>query len=176
MTTPLDPAGFLTGDTRTLTFDAASQVQATGYAYDRRGRLTSSPGNAFTWDSASRLTGINGTTLAYNGLGWALLPKRGDATRPLTCSAAGDYNGHMIRTLRESKARLSELVERASRGEDVLITVRGRVKARLTRAGTSAQRADMRRWALELKNLQEKHSTGRVNLSIEQILREDRGE
>lgn len=40
----------------------------------------------------------------------------------------------MIKTLKESKAKLSELVERASRGEDVLITVRGRVKARLTRA------------------------------------------
>ena len=40
----------------------------------------------------------------------------------------------MIKTLRESKAKLSELVEQASRGEDVLITVRGKVKARLTRA------------------------------------------
>ncbi len=36
-----------------------------------------------------------------------------------------DYHGHMIRTLRESKARLSELVELASRGQDVLISVRG---------------------------------------------------
>ena len=33
----------------------------------------------------------------------------------------------MVSTLRESKAKLSELVERASRGEDVLITVRGTV-------------------------------------------------
>jgi prevent-host-death family protein len=40
----------------------------------------------------------------------------------------------MISTLRDSKAHLSELVERASRGEDVLITVRGKVKAKLTRA------------------------------------------
>lgn len=35
----------------------------------------------------------------------------------------------MTKTLRESKAKLSELVEVASRGEDVLITVRGKVKA-----------------------------------------------
>ena len=82
----------------------------------------------------------------------------------------------MIRTLRESKATLSELVETASRGEDVLITVRGRVKARLTRAGASARKADVQHWAARLKSLQEKHGTGRVNLSIEQILREDRGE
>ncbi len=40
----------------------------------------------------------------------------------------------MIKTLRESKAKLSELVRRASQGEDVLITVRGQVKARLTSA------------------------------------------
>lgn len=87
-----------------------------------------------------------------------------------------DYNGHVIKTLRESKAKLSELVERASCGEDVLITVRGRVKARLTRAGAPVQKADMKSWARKLKSLQEKHGTGRVNLSIEQILREDRGD
>jgi len=37
----------------------------------------------------------------------------------------------MIVTLRESKTRLSEFVQLASRGEDVLITVRGIPKARL---------------------------------------------
>ena len=46
--------------------------------------------------------------------------------------------GYMVRTLQESKARLSELVEAASRGEDVLISVRGKVKARLTRATNAA--------------------------------------
>ena len=42
-----------------------------------------------------------------------------------------DYIGHMNVTLRESKAKLSALVERASAGEEVIITVRGRPKARL---------------------------------------------
>ncbi len=37
----------------------------------------------------------------------------------------------MYATLRESKATLSNLVERASSGEEVIITVRGRPKARL---------------------------------------------
>jgi prevent-host-death family protein len=37
----------------------------------------------------------------------------------------------MYATLRESKAKLSKLVERASAGEEVVITVRGRPKARL---------------------------------------------
>ena len=37
----------------------------------------------------------------------------------------------MYATLRESKAKLSDLVERASSGEEVVITVRGHPKARL---------------------------------------------
>lgn len=56
----------------------------------------------------------------------------------------------MIVNLRESKARLSELVESASRGEDVLITVRGKIRARLTRA-TDAEATDMVGWAGELQ-------------------------
>jgi prevent-host-death family protein len=37
----------------------------------------------------------------------------------------------MIATLRESKTRLSELVQLANSGEEVLITVHGRPKARI---------------------------------------------
>ena len=55
----------------------------------------------------------------------------------------------MIINLREGKARLSELVESASRGEDVLITVRGKIRARLTRA-TDAEASEMSHWAAEL--------------------------
>jgi antitoxin (DNA-binding transcriptional repressor) of toxin-antitoxin stability system len=57
----------------------------------------------------------------------------------------------MMRTLKESKAKLSELVDRASRGEDVLITVRGQVKARLTRAVVPGEAADTVAWAEQLK-------------------------
>ena len=38
----------------------------------------------------------------------------------------------MIATLKESKARLSELVRLAGAGEEVLITVRGKPQARLS--------------------------------------------
>lgn len=82
----------------------------------------------------------------------------------------------MIKTLRESKAKLSELVDRASRGEDVLITVRGRVKARITGVPAIASQGDMEEWAEKLKGLQEKYSTGSVNLSVEEILRDSRGD
>ena len=83
----------------------------------------------------------------------------------------------MIRSLRESKAKLSELVELASRGEDVLISVRGKVRARLTTAGAAAAAPVGTRWARELRALQRAHATGRPKIGVEQILselREDR--
>lgn len=49
-------------------FDAASQLQTAGCAYDLRGRMTQAPGTACAWDSASRLTNLNGIAMAYNGL------------------------------------------------------------------------------------------------------------
>ncbi len=48
----------------------------------------------------------------------------------------------MVRNLRESKAKLSE----PSQGQEVLITVRGRVKARLTRASVPRQTEDRSVW------------------------------
>lgn len=80
----------------------------------------------------------------------------------------------MIKSLRESKAKLSELVERASQGEDVLITVRGKVKARLTSA-VRTDDVDLRQWAAELEQLQVSVATGRHELRTEDTLSEDRG-
>lgn len=80
----------------------------------------------------------------------------------------------MIKPLRESKARLSELVERASRGEDVLITVRGKVKARLTRAVAPARGTDRAAWLRELQTLQKATARGRPKIAVEYILAQDR--
>ena len=80
----------------------------------------------------------------------------------------------MIKSLRESKATLSELVERASRGEDVLITVRGKVKARLTRAAPPTGNTEMQRWADELRDLHQQVATSSHMLPSETILGEDR--
>ena len=88
-----------------------------------------------------------------------------------------DYNGHMIKTLRESKAKLSRLVELASQGEDVLISVRGKVKARLTRATTPATARNKALWVRQLQALRRTYSVTASNSSIEDILaqiREDR--
>ena len=50
------------------TYDAAAQVSSPGYGYDALGRLTNAPGHRLGWNGASRLTGINGAALAYDGL------------------------------------------------------------------------------------------------------------
>lgn len=47
----------------------------------------------------------------------------------------------MIITLRESKAKLSALVDMAARGEEVVITVRGRPMARLCAVVSPSPRA-----------------------------------
>ena len=83
----------------------------------------------------------------------------------------------MVRTLRESKAKLSELVDRASRGEDVLITVRGKAKARLTRVEPQGTRFDGRAWAKELEDAQRSLTSRRkLRLRIEDILAEIRAD
>jgi prevent-host-death family protein len=80
----------------------------------------------------------------------------------------------MVTSLRESKARLSELVEMASRGEDVLISVRGKVKARLTRAAAPETSFDGRDWARELRGLQKTYGKPHPKTTVEQILAEQR--
>ena len=77
----------------------------------------------------------------------------------------------MIKTLRESKAKRSELVEMASRGEDVLITVDGQVKARLTKAG-EFNNADRRMWAKRLERFQKKWTRPGALVRTEDFLRE----
>jgi len=80
MTVPLDPALLLAPETNAFSYDAASQVSTGGYAYDERGRRIASPGRTNAWDGASRLTGINGTVLSYNGLGDLVTRTQGGST------------------------------------------------------------------------------------------------
>lgn len=57
----------------------------------------------------------------------------------------------MITNLREAKSSLSQLVQRAAGGEEVLITVRGEPKARLVGLKPNADEAISReKWATEL--------------------------
>ncbi len=79
-TAPLDPSGYITSETSTYTYDAASQISTSGYTYDPLGRQTAGGGSTFTWDSASRLTGIDSTAFTYNGLGNILTRTEGGQT------------------------------------------------------------------------------------------------
>lgn len=80
----------------------------------------------------------------------------------------------MIRTLRDSKAKLSELVHAASEGQDVLITVRGKVKARLTGVDSAQSPAKRGAWVRELMLLQKSYGKRRRRIRNEDVLAEIR--
>jgi prevent-host-death family protein len=87
----------------------------------------------------------------------------------------------MTATLSKSQAQLPALVEIASQGEDVVITVDGKPKARLTRAvGVAAngntQPVDMAAWLRELEEVRRKYAAANSGLSTDQILDSDRSD
>lgn len=87
----------------------------------------------------------------------------------------------MTKTLIQTQADLPRLVELASQGEDVVITVEGKAKARLTRADSSRDEVsrrfvDMPEWLNELDELRRKYSTGKLGRTVEEILQEDRAD
>jgi prevent-host-death family protein len=80
----------------------------------------------------------------------------------------------MIATLRESKTRLSELVNLANSGEEILITVHGQPKARIL--SVSVPRSDTADWLRELSTLRlslGKPSTYQKPSALDEV-REDR--
>ena len=80
----------------------------------------------------------------------------------------------MIATLRESKTRLSELVNLASSGEEILITVHGQPKARIL--PVSEPRSDTADWLRELSALRlslGQASTAQQPSALDEV-REDR--
>jgi prevent-host-death family protein len=61
----------------------------------------------------------------------------------------------MVTTLREAKARFSEMVKRASRGEEVVITVHGKETAKLVAVPKRNKKIDKEKWLRELDKLRE---------------------
>jgi prevent-host-death family protein len=87
----------------------------------------------------------------------------------------------MTATLSKSQAELPRLVEIASQGEDVVITVEGKPKARLTRAEKvvcprELSPEEKEQWMAELADLRVRYSTGKQGLTVEQILDETRAD
>jgi prevent-host-death family protein len=89
----------------------------------------------------------------------------------------------MTATLSKCQAELSRLVEIASQGEDVLITVEGKPKARLTSANRELGPGNFPKGAVDVKArvkeltvLREKYRTGKAGLTVDQILEESRAD
>ena len=89
----------------------------------------------------------------------------------------------MTATLSKSQADLPRLVEIASQGEDVLITVEGKPKARLTRPHVAPDNGpppkspvDLTVRVKELASLRDKYRTGKTGLTVDQILEETRAD
>ena len=84
----------------------------------------------------------------------------------------------MTTTLSQSQADLPRLVELASQGEDVVITVEGKPKAKLTRAesanGQHLSEQELQTWLAELAELRARLSTGKAGPTAEQLIAEDR--
>lgn len=58
-----------------------------------------------------------------------------------------DYCDRMIASVRESKARFSELIAKASAVEEVMITVRGKPAVKLVTVPSQPSQADFKAWA-----------------------------
>lgn len=58
----------------------------------------------------------------------------------------------MIVSVRESKARMSELLAKAGEGEEVIITVRGQPTARIVPIKKKATPPDAKQWGEELRS------------------------
>jgi antitoxin (DNA-binding transcriptional repressor) of toxin-antitoxin stability system len=89
----------------------------------------------------------------------------------------------MVTTLSEGQTNLPRLVELASQGEDVVITVDGKPKAKLTRPeitpsqnGSGTKQRELVSWLKELETLREKYSTGKTGPTVEALIAEDRAD
>ncbi len=81
----------------------------------------------------------------------------------------GAYNAGMIASVRTAKARLSELLDRAAAGEEIVITSDGRPKARLVGIGPAVHPFRVNRALLRSK----RRVAGRRS---ETLVREERDE
>jgi prevent-host-death family protein len=74
--------------------------------------------------------------------------------------------------LRETKAKLSQMVKLAASGEEIFITVRGKQMAKLV----GLPKLDKNKWLAKLARLRRQTGTGRVTMTAQEIQDEDRAE
>jgi prevent-host-death family protein len=109
-----------------------------------------------------------------------LCGRRTAQNAPLAVITKQSILAHMTTTLSQAQADFPRLVELASRGEDVVITVAGKPNARLTSVPVLQVRelspGERAAWLKELEELRSKFATGKVGPTVEQILEEDRAD
>jgi prevent-host-death family protein len=82
----------------------------------------------------------------------------------------------MIATLRETKAKLSDMVKLAASGEEVFITVHGKQMAKLVGLPKRARKIDKKKWLARLARLRRQTGTGIVGMTAREIQDENRAE
>ena len=102
--------------------------------------------------------------------------REGQARYEIDPSANCDYCNYMTATLRETKAKLSEMVRLASQGEEVVITVHGKEVAKLVPVPSRERRVDREKWLKRLATLRKKTWTGRYGKTAQEIQDEDRAD
>lgn len=94
----------------------------------------------------------------------------------IDASAKCDYRDHMTATLRETKAKLSEMVKLASQGEEVVITVHGREVAKLVGLPKRPKKIDKRKWLAKLARLRKRTGTGAIGMTAQEIQDDNRAD
>ena len=82
----------------------------------------------------------------------------------------------MTASLRETKAKLSQMVRLASQGEEVVITVHGKQVAKLVGLPNRPRKIDKKKWLAKLARLRKQTWTGRYGITAQQIQDEDRAD
>ena len=82
----------------------------------------------------------------------------------------------MTATLQQTQTDLLKLLGRVQQGEEVVITHEGRAVARLTGVPQTNLEPDRRAWLAKLAELRQRLAPGKTELTVEQILDEDRGD
>ncbi len=82
----------------------------------------------------------------------------------------------MTATLRETKAKLSEMVKLASQGQDVVITVHGKEVAKLVGLPKRPRKIDKRKWLAKLARLRKQTGTGIIGMTAQEIQDENRAD
>jgi prevent-host-death family protein len=78
--------------------------------------------------------------------------------------------------LRETKAKLSEMVRLANQGEEVIITVHGKQMAKLVGLPKRPRKIDKRNWLAKLARLRRQTGTGAIGMTVQEIQDENRSD